>query len=475
MLRPSFSLTLLASFLLIAGVLGAAAASGWMALEQFAREGRERSAAAITLNASVQQLAERSVDLERSARQYLVLEDEAIRERFFAARDEALRALTRIEQLDPALAPLADAWRQHAGNIVLAVGRELAGPPLPAATASPGSAETLLALSGINEQLAAEARAHVARDERALLDTLDARRKQLTAQILGAVAIAMALAALTGWWLLRPLRRIEKAIAALGDSQLTQVIEVDGPADLRRVGQQLDWLRLRLTELEAHRNRVLRHVSHELKTPLASLREGVSLLADGVLGRLTPEQREVSAILEHNTRALQERIEQLLHYNATQFDARRLELRATALLPLVRETVAELQLQTQARGIRIDIDGEAPLVQADAGKLRIALSNLLANAIGFSPAGDRIRIELARDGETVLIDCIDSGPGIATAELERIFEPFFQGSQPDQRSAKGSGLGLAIVREFIAAHGGKVFALPAERGAHFRIELPHAT
>jgi len=220
---------------------------------------------------------------------------------------------------------------------------------------------------------------------------------------------------------------------------------------------------------------VLRHVSHELKTPLASLREGVSLLADGVLGRLTAEQREVSAILEHNTRALQERIEQLLHYNATQFDARRLELRATALLPLVRETVAELQLQTQARNIRIDIDGEAPLVQADAGKLRIALSNLLANAIGFSPAGDRIRIELARDGETVLIDCIDSGPGIATDELERIFEPFFQGSQPDQRSAKGSGLGLAIVREFITAHGGKVFALPAERGAHFRIELPHAT
>ena len=105
MLRPSFSLTLLASFLLIAGVLGAAAASGWMALEQFAREGRERSTAAITLNASVQQLAERSVDLERSARQYLVLEDEAIRERFFAARDEALRALAPSSSSTPRSRP----------------------------------------------------------------------------------------------------------------------------------------------------------------------------------------------------------------------------------------------------------------------------------------------------------------------------------------------------------------------------------
>ena len=182
MLRPSFSLTLLASFLVIAGVLGAAAVSGWMALEQFARDGRERSATAIALNTSVQQLAERSVDLERSARQYLVLEDEAIRERFFAARDDALKALAHIEELDPTLGSLADAWRQHTDNAVLAVGHELAGPPQSTATGVAGSTEALMALTRVNEQLAAEARAHVARDERALLDTLDTRRNRLTAQ-----------------------------------------------------------------------------------------------------------------------------------------------------------------------------------------------------------------------------------------------------------------------------------------------------
>ena len=112
-------------------------------------------------------------------------------------------------------------------------------------------------------------------------------------------------AAAAGWWLLRPLRRIELAISELGESRFEQPITVGGPADLVQVGRQLDWLRLRLTDLESNRNRILRHVSHELKTPLASLREGVSLLADGVLGRLSSEQCEVVDMLDHNARALQ--------------------------------------------------------------------------------------------------------------------------------------------------------------------------
>ena len=77
-------------------------------------------------------------------------------------------------------------------------------------------------------------------------------------------------------------------------------------------------------------------------------------------------------------------------------------------------------------------------------------------------------------GDKVVVDCRDDGPGIEPSELERIFEPFFQGSRNSPAATKGSGIGLAIVREFISAHHGSVRALPSERGAHFRIELPHA-
>jgi two-component system sensor histidine kinase GlrK len=420
----------------------------------------------------MQLLAERTIDLERGARQYLVYEEASFLDRFNGARMEALAALARIEAQLAGASPVVAQWRDQARAAGIAVTGD--APAADAALRSQAAATALAELARLNDDLAQAVRTHILDGNRSLLDALDLRRERLTGQILAALALSVALAALTGWWLLRPLRHIERSISDIGENRLNQPIRIDGPADLRRVGKQLDWLRLRLGELEANRNRVLRHVSHELKTPLASLREGVSLLADGVLGRLTSEQQEVTAILEHNTRALQERIEQLLHYNAIQFDSRRLDLHPSALLPMVREVASELQLQAQARGVAIDILGDAPLVRADPGKLRIALSNLLANAIGFSPTGSRVRIELSAGDEKVLIDCIDDGPGIRPEESERIFEPFFQGSHPDERSSKGTGLGLAIVREFVAAHHGKVSALPAERGAHFRVELPHA-
>ncbi len=105
-------------------------------------------------------------------------------------------------------------------------------------------------------------------------------------------------------WLARPFKRLEHAIIGLGQNRLDEPIDIRGPADVRRVSQQLEWLRLRLTELDADKARFLRHVSHELKTPLAALREGVSLLEEGVTGSLNPAQREVAQILQQNTVAL---------------------------------------------------------------------------------------------------------------------------------------------------------------------------
>ena len=483
MLRPSFSSTLFASFLLIIGILGAAASSGWLDLEGFVDDSRNTAAVALVLSSGMQQLAERTVDLERSARQYLVLGQAPILERFRDARAEALTALQQIDAQLSELSPVRVAtreWRHQAQVAEAAIGTAPrtdtnTDPRTDSTLAMEATTAAFASLARLNDELARDIKAHLEVQNRDLLDALDQRRDLLARRILIALALAIGLATLSGGWLLRPLRRIEQSIADLGENRLQHSIVIGGPADLRRVGQQLDWLRLRLGELEADRNRVLRHVSHELKTPLASLREGVSLLADGVLGRLTPEQREVTAILDHNTRALHERIDQLLHYNAIQFDARHLDLRPSALLPLLRAVAGELQLQAQARDITIDVRGDAPLVRADAGKLRIALSNLIANAVGFSPVGSRVSVELSIQDEKVFIDCIDDGPGIKPEELERIFDPFFQGSHTDPRAARGSGLGLAIVREFVGAHHGKVFALKTEHGAHFRIELAHAT
>lgn len=466
MLHPSFRTTLLAGFLLIAGILGAAAASGWFVLERFSQASHQAGMQAVTLTTAVQQLAERTVDMERSARQFLVLRQATLLERFDAAQIEALRALSEVESSLPAAAIHAREWRALANatrsGLVRTEDRASGQIPPP----------SLSRFAALNDALAADVRFAVEQQQAGLLATLERGRERLTLQLTAALVAAIALGTAGGWWILRPLRHIERAIARLGDSRLDTPVLVGGPADLRRVGQQLDWLRQRLVTLQADRDRVMRHVSHELKTPLASLREGISLLRDGVVGPLSVAQQEIGTILEHNARLLQSRIEQLLDFNAIQFDATRLDRRPVDLRRLADRVADAQRLSARARAVEIEVSGNPQPAPADHDKLETALANILANAIAFAPAHSRIRLVLGNTPELVTIDCIDDGPGIPPEELERIFEPFFQGSIRAERPCKGTGLGLSIVRELIRAHGGRVHVLPAHRGAHFRLELP---
>lgn len=466
--RLSFRAILLLGFLLVAGILSTITVSGWLSIEALAHRIHDENHTALTLNAATARLSERSVDLERAARQFIVLGDHALVERFQVALDDAQITIATLESsAGSPSGPLA-AWREAAMRIHRAILAGQGGAPMPLLD------EDFTALSVQATALDRQLRAHLAQRNQSLLQALDAARDSVILQIAIALTVSALLAAASAWWLLRPLVRIEQAIGAIGENRLSEPIRIAGPADLRQLGERLDWLRLRLAELEANRNRVLRHVSHELKTPLASLREGIALLSDGVLGELDARQREVASILEHSTQALQSRIEQLLQYNASQFDARRLDLRDTALLPLLREVGAEQRLLAESREVSIHVRGDAPAVRADAGKLRIAFANLLTNAIAFSPMGGRIELLAGSDGEQVVVDCLDEGPGIDPDELERVFEPFYQGRHNPPAPVQGNGIGLAIVREFVTAHQGRVRALPSACGAHFRIELPYA-
>lgn len=230
----------------------------------------------------------------------------------------------------------------------------------------------------------------------------------------------------------------------------------------------------RLSELEADRARVLRHLSHELKTPLAALREGVSLLRDEIVGPLTAEQREVTGILEHNTAVLQCQIEELLNYHATVLDAVVVQRRRVDLRALLEGVVASHRLQLQGQKLSVTIDCHCGQACLDPDKMRVALSNLLSNAIVYSPVGGEIRLAVAPfEGDKLFIDCIDAGPGVAPADIERIFDPFVQGGRRPAAGQHGSGVGLSIVREVAAAQGGRVYLLPTPQGAHFRMELPY--
>ncbi|HME37700.1 MAG TPA: HAMP domain-containing sensor histidine kinase [Steroidobacteraceae bacterium] len=271
----------------------------------------------------------------------------------------------------------------------------------------------------------------------------------------------------------RPIRAIDRAISELGRGTFSRPIAIRGPADLERLAAQLEWLRGRLLDLAQEKNRFLRHMSHELKTPLANIREGTELLLDGAVGELQSSQREVAAILRENGMKLQRLIENLLSFSAWQAKSVGLEVSEFKLRPLIKSVLENQQLTLVAQRVRLDVHVEDLTPLADRGKVRLILDNLLSNAIKFTPRGGTISIHARAEREQLVLDVMDSGPGIPPEERNRIFEAFYQGKTPQGGHVKGTGIGLSVVTEFVNAHGGSIEILEAKAGgAHFRVRLP---
>ena len=420
-LRASFRQLLMLAFVLIALLLGAVSLSGLQALQGVLVNSREAGQQSIQLNLSTRGLAERSTDMERAARQYLVLGDDALRQRFDDAANQAQALLLPLGQYPPTAA-LAQQWLAS----VVRVRSQLADRRLALAARGEAVSAEFRTLDGISRGLTLQVQQSIAEHNQEVQDALQTQRNRQVQQVLVAIVAAAAAALVFGLWLTQPLRRLGRSIVALGEGRLNEPVHIRGPSDLASLGRQLDWLRLRLTELDEDKARFLRHTSHELKTPLAALREGVALLGEGVGGTLSPEQTEIVGILRHNTGVLQQQIEDLLRFNTAAFDARQLQRRPTLLVTLVESVVQAQRLSWHARGLTVLVEGDATLTHpVDPERLGMALGNLLSNAIWYSPAGGRIRwwVGLLGTGDDrhVALQINDDGPGIAAADQEHVF------------------------------------------------------
>ena len=467
--RLSFRQLLVMAFLLIATLLGAASLRALYALQDLTQQSRDNAARALDLSGAAQSLRERSVSMERSARQSVVLDDRVLREHFRDETRQTATLLTRLAEEDIEAAK-GRPWRAH----LQTMNELLTGPLDTALDRERQLAQEFRELEGINAAIAMQVQQTIQQRNQSLQDRLETSRQRLAQQVTGAIALAVVMALAFGVWFTRPLKRLENAIVGLGENHLDQVIAIHGPADLALVGERLNWLRLRLVELDADKSRFLRHISHELKTPLASLREGVSLLEDGVAGPLSADQHEIAQILKHNTGVLQSQIEDLLRFNTAAFEARQLHRKTVDLLQLIEEQVDAQRLQWRARELTVTLTGEPLYMDLDAEKIGTALANLLSNAIRYSPLKGQITLALSRQPGTVRIDIEDQGVGVAPADRERIFEPFYRGERQPADGVRGSGIGLSIVQEYIAAHGARISLLQDQPGTHFRIEFPHA-
>lgn len=465
----SFQQLLLLAFLLIAGLLGVSSLRALHTLEQLMVQSRVGTTQATAMGAAAQSLNQRGQALERAARQSLVLRDMPLRRSFDEMSLEALAILERLHKEGLSKEQAAE-WRKHLDTV-----KELLdAPPERTLDNERLVADEFVAIETLNLNIAQAIQDINAERNRELQDRVEASRRNVTHQVVAVIVLALVLALALGIFLARPFKRLEGAIRQLGENQLDEPVQISGPDDVRRLGQRLEWLRQRLLELDADKARFLRHVSHELKTPLAALREGVALLQDGVTGELSGSQREVAQILHHNTLVLQSEIEALLRFNAAAFEARQLRRRDTDLLALLEAQVEAQRLQWQARQLKVTVEGPQITLPIDADKIASAVGNLLSNAIRFSPKGGVLQILLSRHAQCARVDVIDQGPGVAPADRDHVFEPFYRGARQPEDAVRGTGIGLSIVQEYITAHGGTVRLVDEGARSFFRMELPHA-
>ncbi len=465
----SFPVLLGAGLSLIALPLIFALINNAVTVDQLANRSQNAVYQAVQATQVSRRLAELITALERTARQMVILGERSMLDSYQANRRRFEQAVTESWRL-----PL-DAEQERALEDIVREEKEIY-----AALSDPNATEKQLAqavarfpaLADHALVITTRSAALIDREVEALRATADQARSITTWQLL---ALAPVMVFLVGGFtvlIARPIRQIDSAIRMLGGGKFTTPVVVSGPQDLEYLGERLEWLRQKLLDLEEQKNRFLRQMSHELKTPLTAIREGSQLMADEVVGKLTPQQREIAEILLHNSVELQKQIEALLNYGASQFHKLALDLKPVSLERVVSRVAGDQRLALRSRDLKLDVSGPQVLVTADEEMLRITLDNLVSNAIKFSPPGGTIAIRTAPNGSLVALDVVDEGPGVVPEERERIFEPFFQGSQQAAGAVSGTGIGLSVVREYVAAHGGSVEVLESTRGAHMRVKLP---
>ena len=409
--------------------------------------------------------------LERTARLHRVLKDPKFLE-LYRTQDQRLSTLR--EQLHTLASGGARSTLEELGKLQETTRKTVMGNPAASGTAdSPDLSASFAQMSELVEKVAQQSNEQVDVEVAALQErTLQARQRLLwQAALLLPLAIVAVFVLTVGVG--RPLRQLDRAISELGEGTFTNPIGVSGPHDLERLGGQLEWLRQRLLDLAHERNRFLRHMSHELKTPLANIREGTELLMDGAVGELDSNQREVAAILRENGIKLQRMIENLLSFSAWQTSSVGLEATEFRLRPLVKQVLENQQLTLLSQRVRLDVRVDDLTMVADRGKIRLILENLVSNAVKYSPKGGTIHLQARAAGAQLVLDVADSGPGIPLEDRAHVFEAFYTGRAARGTAVKGTGIGLSVVLEFVAAHGGTVQIIDGQYpGAHFRITMP---
>lgn len=460
----SFKTLLVASLFVVTLIPSLALVQTWWHLQQLAEQVDQSQRQAQQLAETMRVFSSQGELFERASRQWNVLHDDSYAH---AGRD----ALAGLQQLADRLKHMDDEGLQRLGGRLMLWSRQsrllLDGADHPASAWS----SQYLALASLGAELETHIR-QLADARRQQWDgSLRDKRQQADRVAVLSLCLAIGCGLLLAWLLVRPLQQLRSKIAALAQGVRGQSWGMSAPVDIVQLAAALGELDQRLARLEEDKADFFRHVSHELKTPLAAIQEASSLLQDQIPGPLLPSQQEIVAITLSNTRLLRQRVDALLMHDAANWLERPLAMAQHDLCALIAVSAAAMQPLLQQKRLRLELPSGILLVQVDQGKFRTIIDNLLSNAIRFSPSDGVISVEALRLADRTMVSVMDQGPGIPAQQHMLVFQPFYTGPAPFGEPP-GSGIGLTMVKTFAQLMGGDVESLPAERGAHLRVWWP---
>ena len=282
--------------------------------------------------------------------------------------------------------------------------------------------------------------------------------------------LSAGLALLMATRLVRPLKNITGATHVLAQGDYSVRVPVESNDELGRLATDFNALALAMEHNEGTRRRWVADISHELRTPLTFLRSQVEAILDGVR---QPTTESVKAI-HHEIMRFSRLVDDLYQLSLSDVGAQTYRKSEVVVSEVIQQALSIISPEYSAKNITLQHEvADNSTVFGDAERLRQLFGNLLDNSLKYTDPGGELSIKVVKDGGSVMIDVQDSAPGVAEAELEKLFERLYRVESSRSRTTGGAGLGLAICRNIVAAHEGNITAQPSPLGGVWiRVELP---
>jgi signal transduction histidine kinase len=272
-----------------------------------------------------------------------------------------------------------------------------------------------------------------------------------------------------------PLRHLTQGTHRIAKGQFWHRLPAYDHDEFGELARDFNVMTERLGELDQMKKDFVSHVSHDLKAPLASMRQVFHLLLQRIPGPLNEQQERLLRLSNNSAERLSAMVGNLLDVSRMEAGTMEYEIRTNDIVSLIRSVVEEFEIQAKELKIDLSVDSEHEVISVECDRDRIAqvIGNLLENALKFSPPGDRIVVGISQEQTSVVVSVKDSGPGVPTGHKSRIFEKFHQVKQGKKVTGQGVGLGLAICKTIVEAHKGAIWVEDNPSGGSvFCFKLP---